>query len=417
MLPSGSSVVPVAERLATRRDAMLAYDAGTISKAHAALRLWLSFCDRHRIPQFGAPFDEETCMWFLREEDARARMRAKGRRTGATVKNALACSLRWLSTTLLIPFVAGTQPVRKAARVHRAAEPAWTEMWSTGVLQHLLHLTMQHPPAARPFVRAYAAGAYLLCAASLRQVDGLRSPPPQLSVVGAERCFHAVASLTKGRSRAHMQPLPWWVPAVSPIAGVTDATVADSLQAALLLLPVGSASLFPAVCDANGHEVHVARATQWGVSPASPRQLSASIADLLQLAPLKLSRAAACKAGGRRHGPRHTLPEVARVAGMAATAREEIGRWKSSRGRLNTLSNRYSRDGERILQCQLRAQLLRWIALRAGRNLHAPLEAFVATQAELDAATAASIQAVRDSVARAEASSSRAALPPLLLLL
>lgn len=68
-----------------------------------------------------------------------------------------------------------------------------------------------------------------------------------------------------------------------------------------------------------------------------------------------------------------------------------------SRGRLGSMSNRYSREGERVLQCHLRAQVLRWIALRAGHDLHAPLEAFVATQSEFDAATASSLEAVRPS--------------------
>lgn len=416
MILYGSSSVPAAERLAMRRDAMMAYDAGTIRKAHAALGAWLAFCARHQLPNYGAPFDEEMCMWFLREEDLRARERASGRRSGATVKNSVACSLRWLRTTLLIPFAAETQPVRKAARVQRAAEPKWTEMWPVGVLQHLLRLAMQRSASARRFIRAYAAGAYMLCAASLRQIDGLRSQPPRLLTVGSEQCFHAVASLTKGRCRAHMQPLPWWVPAVSPIAGVANDEVEAGLSEAFSLLPKNSLSLFPAALDARGREVPISRAVRWGDAPATPRHLSASIADILHLEPLALPRAEACKLGGRRHGPRHTLPEIARVAGMAAAAREEIGRWKSSRGRLNTLSNRYSRDGERILQCQLRGQLLQWIALRAGRDLHAPLEAFVATQAELDAATAASTQAMRARLDHEEASASQAERRPQFLL-
>lgn len=234
-----------------------------------------------------------------------------------------------------------------------------------------------------------------MCAASLRQVDGLRSPPPELVFVSDSPCFHAIASLTKGRSRAHMQPLPWWVPAVSPLLDFSDAEVANGLRTALSLLPHGSTSLFPSLLDRHGRETSLARAASWGSTPAEPRRLSASLADIFQLPPLALKRADACKMGGKRHGPRHTLPEVARVAGMAAAAREEIGRWKSAKGRLNTLSNRYSREGERILQCQLRAQLLRWIAQRAGADLRAPLEAFVATQAEFDAATASSARAVR----------------------
>lgn len=391
------SAVPVEERLATRRDAMLAYDAGTIIKAQSTLRLWLAFCERHSLPDYGAPFDEETCLWFLREEDHRARARASGSRSGTTVKNSLACSLRWLSSSLLIPFHAESQPVRKAARVHRAIEPAWACMWPTGVLQHLLYVALRPSPPQRPFLRAYAAGAYLMCAASLRQIDGLRSAPPQLISVGGNACFHAIASLTKGRSRAHMQPLPWWVPTASPLLEFSDAHVAHGICEALNLLPPGSASLFPALLDSHGNERSLAKAVRWGTSPAAPRRLSASLADIFQGPPLSLSPAEACKIGGRRHGPRHTLPEVARVAGMAAAAREEIGRWKSSKGRLNALSNRYSREGERVLQCQLRAQLLRWIAQRAGSDLHAELEVFVATQAEFDAATSASLQAVRSS--------------------
>lgn len=396
VVPSGA---PTAERIATRREAMLSYDAGTIVKAHSTLRAWLAFCDRHQLPDFGAPFDEELCLWFLREEDHRARARATGRRTGASVKNSLACSLRWLRTTLLIPFQAETQPVRKAARVHRAKEPQWSEMWPAGVLQHLLILALRPAPPSYRFHRAYAAGAYLLCAASLRQVDGLRSPPPQAVDIGGCPCFHSVASLTKGRSRAHMQPLPWWVPTTSPLRDVSDAAVAAGLKDALGLLPPNSTSLFPALLDTQGKAVSIRRARSWGAGPADPRHLAASLADLFQQSPLALPHAEACMLGSKRHGPRHTLPEVARVAGMAAAAREEIGRWRSSKGRLNTLSNRYSREGERILQCRLRSQLLRWIALKAGGDLSAPLEAFVASQAEFDAATSSSLGAIQASVA------------------
>lgn len=74
----------------------------------------LAFCERHNLGDHGAPFDVEVCLWFLREEDELARAKAAGRRTGASVKYALACSLRWLRHTLLIPFEAELQPVRKA---------------------------------------------------------------------------------------------------------------------------------------------------------------------------------------------------------------------------------------------------------------------------------------------------------------
>lgn len=398
MLFRTPSVVSLEERLATRRDSLLSFDAGTIKKAQSTLLLWLAFCERHQLPDHGAPFDAELCLWFLREEDQAARNRAKGKRSGATVKHSLACSLRWMRSTLLIPFDADLQPVRKASRVDRSSEPAWSPMWPVGTLLHLLRLALSPHSASSPFVRAYAAGAYLMCAASLRQVDGLRSLTPKLVEVAGIACFHSTAALSKGRRRARMQPLPWWVPTTSPTSAFSESDVRTGLSVALQLIPAQCGSMFPSLLDARSRETSLSHAVRWGNEAAAPHRLAISLADILQLPPLELPPAAARALGQRKHGPRHTMPELARVSGMAAAAREEIGRWRSSRGRLNTLSNRYSRDSERVLQCRLRAQLLSWIAQCAGADLHAPLECFVASQSELDDATSSSLTCLQQSM-------------------
>jgi hypothetical protein len=73
------------------------------------------------------------------------------------------------------------------------------------------------------------------------------------------------------------------------------------------------------------------------------------------------------------------------VGGIGATARDELGYWKGTAGRLGRFSNRYAREGERTLQSVLREYILRHVRSRlatCGAGFYSarpPLEYFAAT--------------------------------------
>ena len=58
------------------------------------------------------------------------------------------------------------------------------------------------------------------------------------------------------------------------------------------------------------------------------------------------------------------MPELSRVMMLPGPAGDELGRWKEQGGRMRRLSNRYSRDGERVLQVYLRAYVAQWVNRR-----------------------------------------------------
>lgn len=165
-----------------------------------------------------------------------------------------------------------------------------------------------------------------------------------------------------------MRPLPWLVPAVSPLAGVADEAFADGMWAALSLVPSGACSMLPAVETLDGKDASICAAAvrgrlglRWRGSARStkPRAVTA-MAQILQLAPLRLGAVEARQVASRQHGPRHCLPELARLRLYPLPARNELGFWKGngSRGRMGALPNRYSRDAEAVLQYYLRASLI-----------------------------------------------------------
>lgn len=342
------------------------YDAGSIRKGAATLSAWLAFCERHSLPSYGAPFSDQMCQWFLHEEDEKAAERAaanpSSKRTGGTVKHSRACALRWLASAVGIPFQAHLPSVRAASKPDRSREPGMSEMWEASLLRHLLRLAVGYEGQRASLVRPYAASAYLMCAASLRQVDALRSPPPVLDEGEGITCFHSVSSLTKGRKRATMRPMPWWVPTTSCCPLLSDTSVTTGLQSALSLLPRDATSMFPGLVGPNGRPASLAQAVGWSGAMAGDTALASSLAWLMTLPPLGIPFAEAKVNGEKKHSPRHTVPEIARVMGMPAPARDELGRWKAQGGRLQRMSNRYSRAAERVLQCLLRRSVLRRVA-------------------------------------------------------
>jgi len=198
-----------------------------------------------------------------------------------------------------------------------------------------------------------------MCIASLRQLDALRSHVPCFALVEGIPAFHSVAAYTKGHNtRARQRPMPWWVPAASVEPSITDADAANALQRAFSDLEISAPSMFTEVVGPDGRACSLATAARFGSNRARPEHLTSSLAFLFTWSPLSYpaDRAKAVAAG--RHGPRHVLPEVARVMGMPAAARDELGRWKDGGGRLQRHSNRYSREGERLMQLTLRMRLV-----------------------------------------------------------
>lgn len=388
LLHGCTSILPASVRRANLIGTISQYDAGTIAKGRKAFESWMCFCERHHLPDHGAPFDTDLCVWFLREEDEMARARAasaasSSRRTGSTIKHARACALRWLAAVGCVPFAAHALQVRKSAPPDASREPSMTPMWEVAVVRHLLILVVRCSGPRASLVQAYAASAYLMCLASLRQLDALRSSPPQFVVAEGLPAFQGIAAYTKGHNtRARQRPMPWWVPAVSIEPSVSDDEAATALRTALAAFAPSASSMFMELIRGDGQPCALDAAVAFGVRRARPHHLSATLAYLLTWTPLSFSPQAAAAVASGRHGPRHTLPEVARVLGMPAEARDELGRWKSNGGRLQRHANRYSRRGECLMQLLLRSRLVRRVRqivadLDPGSSLVSiPLSAF-----------------------------------------
>ena len=314
------------------------------------------------------------CHWFLREEDSLALLRGAGKqRDGSSVRHSRAASLKWLRNACGIPFEVSVPAVKRTSRTSLGREPAFTSMWEVSTLSFLLRLVCFFDGgASQPdptIVRSYAAGAYILAVASLRQIDGLRSALPTLEHCAIEPgrrvpCFFSTASLTKGKRRSSMRPMPWWAPAISLDPAITDDEALAGLQRAWASTPASARSLFPALANKEGKLCSLHDACSFGPGRASASRLGTSLAWLFTWRPLGMSAAESKKVGRDKHGPRHTFPEVSRVYGIPITLRDELGRWKVQGGRLSRLSNRYSREAERLLQVAIRTRIMVWIRSR-----------------------------------------------------
>ena len=124
--------------------------------------------------------------------------------------------------------------------------------------------------------------------------------------------------------------------------------------------------MFPLLVSAKGFGCSLAKAVGFSPQRSTHPRIATAAASLMQWRPLSLSPQEARRIAGKQHGPRHIFPEVGRVVLMPEPARDELGYWKDKKGtgRLRGLSNRYSRDGEEVLQVTLRSWLLRWIRHR-----------------------------------------------------
>lgn len=75
----------------------------------------------------------------------------------------------------------------------RARKPSWSEMWEPAIVPHLQRVALNDQ--LPDLWRAYATSTYLVCVASLRLINGLRSAPPHMDNAAV---FHGVAALSKG---------------------------------------------------------------------------------------------------------------------------------------------------------------------------------------------------------------------------
>ena len=196
----------------------------------------------------------------------------------------------------------------------------------------------------------------------------------------------------KGRKKTIMRPLPWWVPMVSPDPSVSDAQLQVALEGAMAMMPAGCVSMFPPLVSGRGKPASLELAVGYGDvrERSTPARLLSAFVFLFMFAPLGYSRAEARRVAGKKHAPRHVLPELMRVRLMPEPARDEVGRWKGRLGRrITSQANRYSRKGERILQILLRAYVLRHVCTvqRAGPLVRLPLEAFAVAPGDLGSAS------------------------------
>ena len=320
--------------------------------------------------------------WFLSSQDDLGQAAASGKRTGLHRKHSMAGAARWLFDHAGVLFAAAkAKHVRKASGPPKVREPAWAEMWEVAVLAHLCRIAVLYSGPSSMIIRSYALAAFLVNAASLRLISGLRSGPAQLEFTSDGKPFaSSVAALSKGKRRSVMQPLPWLVPCVSPDTSISDhllaATVRDVSE---FLTACGACSMFPVLLSVSGAVASLPTAVTCVHGRSSDGRLVAAVAYLLEWAPLSLARKEARAVAKRKHGPRHTLPELARVMMLPEPARDLIGYWKGRPSqRLSSQSNRYSRGGERILQFWLRSLLLQWIAKHLPRCERRPLQALAA---------------------------------------
>ena len=379
LLAGGPSSVPHIQRIRNRVDHLAGCGIGSIKRAISTMRAWKEFCTQHSIPDWGTECDIEMAQWFARE----------GRVRGKSVPHDRMEGLRWLADNLdCAPFNAAKDPrCRKATPPSLGQEPAWAEMLEVAAMVHLLRIAVLYTGAGCRFVCAWAAAGYCTTAASLRMVDGCRSPPPTECTVGGTPCLESVAALSKGRRRATMQPLPWLFPTVSPTSEFTDAEVHNGLIRALASLPPAAPSMFMGLQmggkDASLPAVVKWSSVQWGSAKSSPSRITTGMAFLLQWAPLSLTASEARKVAAKQHTYRHVVPELSRVMAMAPAARDETGYWKEKRGRLNRKSNRYSRSAERVLQSTIRKCVLQWVRRRFTPGTRPALEHFAAGMREM----------------------------------
>jgi hypothetical protein len=393
LLLSGTSSVTPLERRLLRVTTLSTMGTASLRKGISCLRIWISYAETHGLLS-ATTIDADVMQLCIRA----ASSTSKGSCGGNTTPHSLACGFRWLADGACMPAFASAkeQTVRDAFPPYVGNEPAFAPMWEVTAFVGLLHIAVRYRGPCERIVRASAAGAFVLAAASLRLVDGLRSAPPHLvpasptpdAAYQLADCLASQAVITKGASRRVMRPFPWRVPLVSPDPDMTDTEMQSGLLEAFALLPDGAPSMFMSIVNAAGDVVSLPSATEtcdWGSERSSDYRLSTAIAFLFTLPPISLSKPAAKEMASRKHAARHVFPELGRVGGIGATARDELGYWKGTAGRLGRFSNRYSREGERILQSVLREYIMRHIRSRlavCSAGVHSarpPLEYFAAT--------------------------------------
>lgn len=399
LLFASRSLLPEERRIAARRRHLLQQGVTSIKSAARCVRAWVAFCAREHLPGYGVgadgQVDADLLRAFLASEDERARERARGRRGGATIEHSLAVAARWLHTHLELPFAHACVPsIRRFSLPATEAEPGWAQMWEIGVVRHLFCLAVSYGGPRQHLIRALAAVTYIVCVASIRLIDAQRSAVP---VVRADGSVSGVAVVSKGRRRSSMRPKPWWAVLDSPHPAFSNEVARLEIAAALHSIPSECCSMLPNLLTAAGHAAPLQHAVRFDPTQRmSKARLVTSVAWLLMLPPLRLPRCEARAIVQRQHGPRHVLPEVARVVGWPEAARNEIGMWADGgqRRRMGSMSNRYSREGEAVLQISLRRQLLAWIRSRAPDVPRPALQSFAAQPADMRPLAATATTAV-----------------------
>mmetsp|Transcript_11670 Transcript_11670/g.28854 ORF Transcript_11670/g.28854 Transcript_11670/m.28854 type:complete len:235 (-) Transcript_11670:51-755(-) len=162
-----------------------------------------------------------------------------------------------------------------------------TSMWEVAVVRHFLIIAVRYSGPRERIARTYAAAAYAMCIASLRQLDAVHSAVPQRVLVDGVPALRGVASYTKGHNtRARQRPMPWWIPAVSIEPSISDQQVADTLETVFAWMPPGAPSMFMELVDAEGAPCSLQHAVSVGACPARSDRLATSLAYLMTWAPL-----------------------------------------------------------------------------------------------------------------------------------
>ena len=83
--------------------------------------------------------------------------------------------------------------MRRVTHAPKEREPVFSEMWEPAVCCHLLAIAIRYIGPGDDLICPFAAACYALSMASLRHIDGTRSPPPIVEVVDGVPCFHSTA--------------------------------------------------------------------------------------------------------------------------------------------------------------------------------------------------------------------------------
>ena len=308
---------------------------GPLSNALRYVKLHRQFCLAEGISMYPVPADILACE--LEEYDAGATDRAERRaekqrklgkeakgRGGATAAEAVRLGAKHLQDKLGLS-IAADSPLCKVIAKAGKGMPKIRQMLPIDALA--AYAFESQDSTSTEFTRAYAGACYLGGASSLRVIDQRRTPSLRFELVEVEgeevTIACGVTRVSKDKNRATMKPLAWRAPIIQigpkhvDLAPLLDSFVEDEDGTI-------TGSMYRDFEVPEGAKKVITNAIGWKDKVAPYKTVVASQVAILSL---YLGAARARVLGG--HDQRHTVPEIARVLGLARSVREGLGYWRS----------------------------------------------------------------------------------------